>query len=43
MDWAAILEPSLPVAELILRGTLIFLGVFPREVGYAAGGCLTFE
>ena len=42
MDWASILEPSLPVAELILRGTLIFLGltVLLRLAGQRESGSL---
>lgn len=27
MDWSSILEPSLPVAELVLRGSLLFLAL----------------
>ncbi len=27
MDWAFIFEPSLPLLELVVRGTLIFLGL----------------
>ncbi|NMR28755.1 DUF421 domain-containing protein [Crystallibacter degradans] len=27
MDWASILDPSLPVAELVVQGSLLFLGL----------------
>jgi uncharacterized membrane protein YcaP (DUF421 family) len=42
LDWASILEPSLPVAELVLRGTLIFLGltVLLRLTGQRESGSL---
>ena len=42
MNWTAVLEPSLPPAELILRGTLIFLGmtVLLRLTGQRESGSL---
>ena len=42
MDWASILEPSLPVPELIVRGTIIFLGltIVLRLTGQREAGSL---
>ena len=42
MDWASMLEPSLPVAELVVRGSLLFLGLtfILRLTGQRESGAL---
>jgi uncharacterized membrane protein YcaP (DUF421 family) len=42
MDWASILEPSLPIAELVVRGSLLFLGLtfILRLTGQRESGAL---
>jgi uncharacterized membrane protein YcaP (DUF421 family) len=42
MDWAAVFDPSLPVPETVLRGTVIFLGltVLLRLTGHRESGSL---
>jgi uncharacterized membrane protein YcaP (DUF421 family) len=42
MDWASILEPSLPVAELVVRGSVLFLGLtfILRLTGQRESGAL---
>jgi uncharacterized membrane protein YcaP (DUF421 family) len=41
-DWSAVLEPSLPILEIVVRGTLVFLAltVLFRVVGQRESGAL---